>query len=209
VNPVPSEKTIGRLSLCRSLLSRLLRQEVKTVFSHELAVMAGGTASQVRRDLMVIGGVGSPNRGYDVQRLIAAIGEVLDAEEPEHVALVGVGNLGGALLAFFANRRPKLRIVAGFDTDPFKTNRVLHGVRCYPMTDLERVIQEQRIRVGVITVPAAGAQEVADRLIRAGTQGLLNFAPVRLRVPSGIHVEDVDVTMSLEKVAYFARQNSL
>jgi redox-sensing transcriptional repressor len=205
---VPSEKTIGRLSLYRSLLNRLLRQDVKTVYSYELAAMAGGTASQVRRDLMAIGATGSPNRGYEVERLIANIGAVLDATEPEGVALVGVGNLGGALLAFFANRRPMLRIVAGFDTDPFKVNRVLHGVRCHPMADLERVIQEQSIRVGVITVPAGEAQEVADRLIRAGAYGLLNFAPVRLRVPTGIHVEDVDVAMSLEKVAYFARQNS-
>ena len=204
---MPSEKTIGRLSLYRSILSRLLRDGVASIYSHELAARAGGTPSQVRRDLMVTGYTGSPARGYDVRELVNSIGAFLDTETREGVALVGVGNLGRALMAFFAGRRPHLTIVAAFDNDPYKVNRVIHGVRCHPAEAVEQVVREQGIRVAIITVPAGMAQEVADRLIRAGVRGLLNFAPIRLRVPSDIHVEDVDVTMSLEKVSYFSRQH--
>ncbi len=205
---MPSEKTIGRLSLYRSILHRLLREGTRHVFSHELAAMAGGTPSQVRRDLMDIGASGSPNKGYEVEGLIRSIGECLDPEEPEGVALIGAGNLGGAIMAFFSGRRPRLRIVAAFDTDPFKVNRVLHGVRCYPMSDLERILGEEGIRVAVLTVPGAEAQQVADRLVRAGVRGILNFAPVRLKVLPDVYVENADVAMQLEKVAYFARQSA-
>ena len=204
---MPSDKTIGRLSLYRSLLSRILRAGDSHIFSHELAALAGNTSSQVRRDLMAIGSNGTPTRGYDIRSLIQSIGECLDAAGGERVALVGVGNLGGAILGFFAGRRPKLSVVAGFDNDRDKAGRVLYGVRCYAMEDLPRVIDQQGIRVAVITVPASEAQDVADRLIRAGVRGILNFAPIRLRTPAGIYVEDVDVTMSLEKVAFFARQS--
>ena len=202
----PSAKTIGRLSLYRSILNRLLRAGVTSLYSHELAALAGGTPSQVRRDLMVTGYTGSSTRGYEVKGLLASIGQFLDAPTGDAVALVGVGNLGRAIMAFFAGRRPHLSIQAAFDVEPYKTGRVIHSVRCYPMQELARVVRELSIRVAIITVPATEAQEVADRLVRVGVGGILNFAPVRLRVPHGVFVEDVDVTMSLEKVAYFSRQ---
>ncbi|MFW6161902.1 MAG: redox-sensing transcriptional repressor Rex [Planctomycetota bacterium] len=202
-----SEKTIGRLSLYRTILNRLLRDDVSHVYSHDLATAAGVTASQVRRDLMVTGYSGSPARGYAVRELLASIGGFLDAPEPEGVALVGIGNLGRAIMAFFQGRRPNLEIVAAFDRDPYKVGRVIHGVHCYPMGELDRVVADRGIRVGIITVPATEAQEVADALVRAGVRGVLNFAPVRLRARHGLFVEDVDVAMSLEKVAYFARQD--
>jgi len=200
------ERTIERLSLYRSILSRLAREGVASIYSHELGALAGGTPSQVRRDLMVTGYTGSPKRGYDVRELIGSIGQFLDSSGGESAALVGVGNLGRALMAFFAGRRPQLSIEAAFDTDPYKVNRVIHGCRCYPMEELVEVVREKGIRVAVLTVPASEAQGVAERVVRAGVRGLLNFVPVRLRVPAGVFVEDVDVTMSLEKVAYFSRQ---
>jgi len=205
---VPSHKSIGRLSLYRSILNRLLRDGVHSLFSHELASLAGATPSQVRRDLMVTGYTGSPVRGYDVRDLLASIGRFLDAPESEGVALVGVGNLGRAIMAFFTGRRPSLAIRAAFDRDPYKVNRVIHGIRCHPMEDLESVLVREHVRVAIITVPAIEAQDIADRLCRTGVKGILNFAPVRLRVLPSVFVEDVDVTMSLEKVAYFSRQGN-
>jgi redox-sensing transcriptional repressor len=206
---IVSDKTIGRLSLYRRLLNGLLADGVSHVFSHQLATMAGGTAAQVRRDMMSVGYSGSPKRGYAVRELINSIGAFLDAPQAEGVALVGVGNLGRAILAYFSGRRPNLAIVAAFDADPYKVNRVIHGCRCFPMQDLPKIVQEMQIRTGIIAVPAAEAQAVAEELIRAGVRGLLNFAPVRLHVPRGVHTEDIDMTMSLEKVAYFARQATL
>lgn len=207
---VISVKTIGRLSMYRRLLASLLGEGAQYVYSHQLAHKAGVTAAQVRRDMMAVGYSGSPTKGYDVRELAESIGHFLDCPDGQSVALVGIGNLGRAILSYFAGgRRPHLSIVAAFDKDPYKVNRVVLGCRCYPMEDLVPVIQDKGIRVGVITVPAGEAQPVADTLIRAGIKGILNFAPVPIRAGSQIYVEDIDMAMSLEKVAFFARKGSL
>jgi redox-sensing transcriptional repressor len=203
-----SGKTIGRLSLYRRVLYGLLAEGERNIFSHQLAALVGGTAAQVRRDMMAVGSAGSPTRGYDIQELTYLIGSFLDAPMGQAVALVGVGNLGRAILAYFTGRRPKLSIEAAFDSDPSKYGRVIHGCRCHGIEDLTHVVKERGIAIGVITVPADQAQDVADKLCQAGVCGLVNFAPVRLRVPSNVYVEDIDMAMSLEKVAYFARLRS-
>ncbi|HIJ72501.1 MAG TPA: redox-sensing transcriptional repressor Rex [Candidatus Hydrogenedentes bacterium] len=203
---VTSPKTVGRLSLYRRLLYTLQSEGEQNVFSHQLAAMARGTAAQVRRDLMAIGFSGSPSKGYDIQGLVESIGEFLDGPTRQNAALVGAGNLGKAILTYFKGRRPKLAIVAAFDSDPRKTNRAIRGCPCYPIEDLARVVRNEDICTGIITVPATQAQHVADLLCRAGVRGLVNFAPVRLGTPAGVYVEDIDVTMVLEKAAYFARQ---
>jgi len=203
-----SDKTIGRLSLYRRMLNGLMAEGVANTFSHQLANLAGVTPAQVRRDLMAIGYSGTTKRGYEVPELVDSIGQFLDVPQGQGVALVGVGNLGRAILSYFAGRRPNLSITAAFDNDPYKINRVLHGCHCYGLEDIPRVVKELDIRVAVITVPAAGARQVADMLVAAGVRGILNFAPIRLRVPPHTYVEDIDMTMSLEKVAFFARKGS-
>jgi len=202
-----SDKTIGRLSLYRRLLRRGIPGGCRYIFSHELAALAGVTAAQVRRDIMNIGYSGNPNRGYDVKELAESIGNFLDAPEGQRAALVGVGNLGRAILAYFSGRRPKLSIAAAFDIDPAKCGKVIHGCRCYSVKELGEVVRGKDITVGIITVPASEAQGTADLLVEVGIKGILNFAPVPLRIPPGVYVEDIDMTMSLEKVAYFARKN--
>jgi len=204
-NTVVSGKIIGRLSLYRRLLHGLVLEGTESVYSHELAALARVTAAQVRRDIMNIGASGNPNRGYDVKKLIAGIAVFLDAPEVQNVALIGVGNLGRAILAFFAGRRPKLSIVAAFDNDPEKSGRVIHGCPCYSFDQLEEIVKTHNIRIATLCVPASVAQKVAMKLVDAGFKGILNFAPVPLHVPRSIYVEDIDMTMSLEKVAYFAR----
>jgi len=200
-----SDRTIGRLSLYRRLLSRMLDDGRKSIFSHELAVVGGGSAAQVRRDLMDTGCTGSPTKGYDVSQLIEGIGGYLDDPRGQRIALVGVGNLGRALLAFFSSRRPKLSIVAAFDVDPYKTGRTISGCPCHPLSDLAETVKAQGITVGIITVPRASAQGVADSLVAAGVKGILNLVPVPLRVGPGVFVEDIAITTALEKVAFFAR----
>ena len=123
-------------------------------------------------------------------------------------AIVGMGNLGRAIIDYFAGRRPKLRIVAAFDTDPAKIGNMIHGCRCYDVAKIQYVISELGIGLGIITVPAANAQEAADLLIMSGVKGLLNFAPVRLRAPHQVYVEDMDMTTSLERVAYFVQRRT-
>ncbi len=204
-----SSKTIGRLSLYRRLLMGLLATGAKSIFSHQLATKAGCTAAQVRRDLMVVGYTGSPNRGYDILELVKSLGAFLDDPRGEGTVLVGVGNLGRAILSYFSGRRPKLTIVAAFDNDPMKVNRIIQGCRIHPLESFESLVRENDVHVGIITVPASDAQGVADLMVRSGIHGLLNFAPIPLRVPPNVYVEDLDMTMALEKVAYFARNGAL
>jgi redox-sensing transcriptional repressor len=203
-NPIPVN-TLGRLSLYRRLLLEQLAAGTRQVYSHQLASLAVSTPAQVRRDLMTIGFTGSPRKGYAIPELVAAINGVLARSVETAVALVGVGNLGRAILAYYANRQP-VRFAAAFDRAPEKAGRILHGCRCYLIEQMAEIIAREQIHVGVIAVPATEAQGVADQLVLAGVKGILNFAPVRLRVPAGMYVEYVDLMMALDKVAYYAHQ---
>lgn len=203
---IASEKTVGRVSLYRRLLGNLLAEGTANVFSYELAKMAKVTAAQVRRDVMIVGYTGSPVRGYEVRGLIKSIDAFLNSPKRERVALVGVGNLGRALLAYFAGRRPTLSIVAAFDSDPQKAGRVINGCKCCPMEELPALVRELGINIGIIAVPATEAQGAAETCVKAGIRGLLNFAPTPLHLPPGIYVSDIDLAIALEKVAFFTRQ---
>ncbi len=196
--------TIARLSLYRRLLLELAANGAGQVFSHQLAALAVSTSAQVRRDLMTIGFSGSPRRGYVIQDLVAAINVVLARSVETSVALVGVGNLGRALLSYYSTRQPWVRFTAAFDADADKANRILHGCRVYPMDALDEVLQRERIHAAVIAVPATEAQNVCDRLVLAGIRSLLNFAPVRLHVPTGTFVDNMDMSTALDRVAYYA-----
>lgn len=202
-----SDRTIGRLSLYRRMLYNAKSEGRRYIYSHEIASLVGVTPAQVRRDLMSIGYSGSPNRGYDTNELLRSIEVFLYAPDGQNVVLAGVGNLGRAILAYFTGRRPRLQIVASFDSDPMKANRVILGCRCHPLSELAKVVKEQRVDVGILTVPASAAQDVAENLVAAGVTGIVNFAPVALRVPPNVYVEDIDLAMALEKVAFFSRQS--
>jgi redox-sensing transcriptional repressor len=200
-----TDRQVGRLSQYRRQLQSPGVGSSLTIYSHRLAVLCGLTAAQVRRDLMTIGFTGSPARGYDVGQLVDAIGQCLDAPGGQNAALVGVGNLGRAILDYFAVRRPALSIVAAFDVDPDKVNRVLHGCRTHGMERLAEMVRELEITVGVLTVPASVAQGVAESMLAAGVRSFLNFAPAPLRLPPRTFVEEMDIAASMEKAAYFAR----
>lgn len=200
-----SEKTVERLSLYRRVLIQVRGEGRESILSHELASLVHSKAAQVRRDVMQLGYSGIPNSGYNVRKLLESIGDFLDSPRVQGAALVGLGHLGYAILSHFSGRWRQLSIRAVFDTDPAKVNQVFEGCRCFSIERMQDVIREQNIDVGVITVPVDQAQKVAEQLCMAGAKGLLNFAPVRLRVPETVYVDNVDLTMSLEKVAYFAR----
>ena len=166
----------------------------------------GSSPAQVRRDLMHLGYRGHPHSGYDVQELARSIDECLDAHGGQRAALVGVGNLGRALAGRLAGQNSKLRLVAAFDSDPKKANLTIAECRVYPVADLEAVVRKLRIGVAIIAVPASEAQAVTDVCTAAGVRGILNFAPVPVRAPEGVYVLQVDLTMALETVAFFARR---
>lgn len=197
--------TIERLFVYRRALQDTLSDGKSNIFSHELGNVCGASSEQVRRDLMLVGAEGNRRTGYDCLKLLCELNSFFKIESDVRMVVVGVGNLGRAVLSYFMGKQPHLRVVAAFDNDSSKVNRVIHGCHCYAIDDLESTLEGILVHVGVIAVPDNYAQDVAEKLVRAKVKTILNFAPVRLRIPSEIHVENMDVTLSVEKLGFFAK----
>jgi len=204
-----SEKTISRLTSYQTLLRQQQAVGTTQLFSHQLAELARVTPAQVRRDLMVIGYTGNPRTGYHVGDLQESLMQFFAFSTGIPTVLVGVGSLGRALLSYFMTGRSNIRILAAYDSDAAKTGRSISGCRVHPVARLRETIAELTVTCGLITVPGPEAQKVAEALIGAGIHGLVNFAPVRLKVPPTVFVENLDVTSSIEKAAFFARSYNL
>jgi redox-sensing transcriptional repressor len=196
---------VKRLPVYLRALGDLRAAGWEIVSSAELAERTGLTSEQIRKDLAALGGFGTRGVGYRLDVLVASIRSVLGLARPVPVALVGAGHLGNALARYNEGRRQEPRIGAIFDADPAKVGEALGGSVIRPMDELGAVVAAQGIRLAIIAVPAAAAQEVADRLARAGCDVLLNFAPVRLSLPPGVRCHNVDLAMELEALAYYAR----
>jgi len=201
------ERTVGRLSEYRRTLLQCLEEGKTHIYSHELAQLHHNTAVQVRRDIMFIGYTSMQRKGYDVRDLVDVIGRILDSERGLNVAVIGAGNLGRAVTTYFVGKRSKLNIIATFDVDINKIDRVISGVRCYPLTRLKEVVKAQQISIAIVTVPADSAAEVTAQLVEAGIKGLMNFTTVPLNVPPEVYMDQYDMITSLEKVAYFVKSS--
>ncbi len=202
------DRTIERLITYRRLLQKQAVEGVISIYSHDLATLAHVKPVQVRRDLMEIGFSGSPSKGYGVQGLLDYISGILDMPGGTKAALVGAGNLGRALLSYFNGRSSTINVVAAFDVDTNIIGRVIAGCRCYDIQELGARAKEFGITIGIVTVPATQAQSAADALVEAGVTGILNFAPVPLRIRPDVYIVQVDITRALEKVAHFAKPQS-
>ncbi|MBI4396322.1 MAG: redox-sensing transcriptional repressor Rex [Elusimicrobia bacterium] len=179
-------------------------QSRKVISSEELSLLTGFSAAQIRRDLACFGQFGKPGLGYNVEDLKNALIQILGMDREWNVALVGVGNLGAALLGYKGFRRPGFRLVAAFDIDSQKVGQTVEGVPILHEDHLIEFVQKESVQLAVITVPAAAAQEVADLLVRAGIRALLNFAPLRLKVPDSVMVHNIDVAIELERLSFLA-----
>lgn len=208
MNTLPG-KTIERLSEYRRTLLSCLDENRNFIYSHHLASRLHITAVQVRRDLMLIGYSSVNRKGYDVKELINAISRIIDTGEGINVAVIGIGNLGRAVAGYFKGKRSKLNLVASFDNDPQKINKVISGVKCYSYGELEKMIPELDIKIAILTVPSDFAIEIAEETVRYGIKGILNFTTIPLNVPSGVYLEEYDMITSIEKVAYFVKENRL
>lgn len=199
------ERTVERLSEYRRSLLQCLEEGKTHIYSHELAELHHNTAVQVRRDIMFIGYSSMQRKGYDVQELIKVIGEILDSEKGLNVAVIGVGNLGRAITTYFVGKRSRLNIIATFDVDHNKIDRVISGVKCYPLNRIGEVVESDNISIAIMTVPADSATEVTEQLVEAGIKGILNFTTVPVNVGAGVYLDEYDMITSLEKVAYFVK----
>lgn len=193
---------VSRLSLYLRELEHLVRDGHETTSSNRLGRVLGFSDAQVRKDLAYFGHFGYPGIGYRCDELIAAIKRILGTDQEWSAALVGVGNLGRALLGYRGFLQRGFRVVAAFDTDAAKIGARVEGLSVQHLDRLPDVARENRIRLGLIAVPAAAAQTVADRLVAAGVEGILNFAPVTILLPDRVSLVGVDLAIELEQLAF-------
>jgi redox-sensing transcriptional repressor len=198
-------KTIERLSQYRRILYNSIREGKTNIYSHELARMMNLTPVQVRRDLMLIGYSGSQSKGYVIKDLVALIGKIIDSENGQKVVIVGMGNLGRAITSYFSGKRDKLTIVAAFDNDVQKTDRIVAGIPCHHINDVKEVVEKEGVQIAILTVSPEATPHVAKILMDAGIKGLLNYTSVPLTVTEGIYLEEYDIVTSLEKLAYLVK----
>lgn len=200
-----SSLTIDRLTVYIRCLKRLKAVGVSHIFSHQFTKHLGISAHVVRKDLSQFGQFGNISTGYNVNELIKSLSKILGVDDNQNIILIGVGNLGRALLGYKGFEQDGFHIKAIFDIDDTKINRVIAGVRCYPLTDLQDYIIQNNIKIAVIAVPAAAAQIVADEIVKAGVKGILNFSPIMLKVPESVKLNDVDFVSKLETLSYYVK----
>ena len=198
-------KTIYRLSLYNRALQRLRDNGAGTVSSEALATAAGVKPTQLRKDLTYFGQWGTRGLGYNVEELSKAITEVLGMAKLQPVILVGAGQLGTALLRYGGFAKEGFEVVAAFDEDVERKRPGGIKVPILPMTELISFIREKGVKLAILCVPGKVAQEVANTLITAGVQAILNFAPAVLHVPERIVVNNVDLAIELENLSYFVK----
>jgi redox-sensing transcriptional repressor len=207
--PTPA---VRRLSLYLRELEALQRSNRQTFSSRQLGDALSLTDAQVRKDLAYFGQFGRPGKGYSVSGMIARIRQILGTDRTWTALLVGVGNLGTALLSYRGFFGKGFEIVAAFDNDPSVIGQVLGlqpGIRIQPLEQLETVITDHGVQMAILCVPADAAQVLADRLVAAGVKGILNFAPRTLTVPETVSLASVDLAQRLEQLAFHICANQV
>lgn len=199
-------KTIYRLSVYLRCLQRLKANDIRTVSSEALAKAARVKSTQLRKDLTYFGQFGTRGLGYDVEQLSKMISDLLGTNSLQPVILIGVGNLGLALLSYKGFEQEGFEIIAAFDLDANRKRDKAGTTPIYPMERMAETVQKRGVKMAIITVPASGAQEVANQLIQAGITGILNFAPMVLHVPDDVMVNNVNLAIELENLSYFIQQ---
>jgi redox-sensing transcriptional repressor len=183
----------------------ILREGSSTVSSSQLGEALAITDVQVRKDLAYLGNLGQPGIGYPIFELIGAIRRVLGIDREWLVALAGVGNLGRAILRYRGFSQRGFRIVALFDSDPHKVGEQIDGLAIHSLEQMPKVVAASGAEMGLVAVPAEAAQGVSEALVEAGIRGLVNFAPVVLRLPQSVSQVSVDLTVQLEQLAYLVQ----
>lgn len=197
-----SDPGVVRLAEYYRAVSNLKPSERRYVSSQELGNITGHSAAQVRKDLSCFGSFGSPGVGYAVTDLTRQLSRILSKDRAKKVLLVGVGHLGSALYGYNRLRLEGFHVVALFDNDKQKIGKKLASTVIRSMDHLQDVVAKEGIDIGILTVPASAAQQVADQLVECGIKAMLNFAPTTVSVPKGVAVENVDLSIELDKLSY-------
>ncbi len=202
-NQTIPKATAKRLPLYYRYLQVLLDAGKDKVSSTELSEAVQVDSATIRRDFSYFGELGKRGYGYDVEKLVDFFAKTLNEDKLTNVALIGVGNLGSALLKYRFHKSNSIRISAAFDVKEDLVGRIVDGIPVYPMSDMVEQIRLQQIEVAILTVPTDSAQRVTDQLVEAGIKGIMNFTPNRLVTPASIQIQNVDLTNELQTLIYF------
>ncbi|HHX63593.1 MAG TPA: redox-sensing transcriptional repressor Rex [Chloroflexi bacterium] len=197
------EVVIQRLPLYLRSLTYLAEQGRQVVSSGELGRWVGVSPAQIRKDLSFFGEFGKQGMGYEVDFLCDQLRRILQVDQDWHVALVGAGTLGHALINYRPFEHWNYHIVAVFDNDRSKIGQPIGSLTVQPMSELRHTIIERHIEIGVLAIPAASAQEVAEELMDGGVRGILNYAPINLNLPPEIRVAYIDPVVSLQSMTHY------
>jgi redox-sensing transcriptional repressor len=197
-----NRKCILRLSRYRNALRRLKSLGFVKVFSGNLADAAGVTSSQVRKDFSLFGITGNRRGGYHVDELIDRIGHILGKNEVQKVVIVGMGNIGKALMRYRGFEAGGIKIVAGFDNDPARFNSS-GELPVLPLEDFRQFITSNNVKIAILAVPDMAAHQVSEIMVSAGIKGILNFAPIQLRGADDVVISSINLEVELENLIYF------
>jgi redox-sensing transcriptional repressor len=203
-----SESTVRRLSLYLRFLQEARARGEETISSEALAERGGTTSAQVRKDLSFFGSFGKRGLGYSVGELLRSIEEILGLHRRWKVALVGAGKIGSALISYQNFRSRGFEIRAVFDSDPAKIGRSWDQRTVLPDAEMERVLREEPIDILIVAVPADAAQAIVDRAVAGGVRAILNFAPLRLRLPEDVALRNVDMVVEMEGLTFALNSRS-
>ena len=200
--------TARRLPLYYRYLRMLHDTGKNKVSSTELSEAVQVDSSTIRRDFSYFGELGKRGYGYDVENLMNFFAKTLNEDELTNVALIGVGNLGSALLKYKFHQSNSIRVSCAFDVNEDIVGRIVDGIPVYPMEDMMEQIRVQQIEVAILTIPARKAQEVVNKLAEAGVKGILNFTAARLVAPPEVLIQNVDLTNELQTLIYFLHHDN-
>ncbi|WP_163970902.1 redox-sensing transcriptional repressor Rex [Oceanobacillus halotolerans] len=206
-NKIP-QATAKRLPLYYRFLNNLQHQGKTRVSSKELSEAVKVDSATIRRDFSYFGALGKKGYGYNVEYLLGFFRKTLDQDETTEVALIGVGNLGTAFLHYNFTKNNNTKIVMAFDANPQRIGDEIGGVPIYHIDELEEKMNGN-VRVGILTVPSKEAQGITTRLVEHGVEGILNFTPARITVPSHIRVHHIDLAVELQALVYFLKHYPL
>ena len=207
-NSIP-RATAKRLSLYYRIFKRFNAENIEKANSKQIAEAIGIDSATVRRDFSYFGESGRRGFGYDVKKLMNFFANLLNDNSITNVMIVGVGNMGRALLHYRFHERNKMKIVVAFDTDDYSDvgTTTNDGIPIYGISQIKEKVQEGNVKTAILTVPSVKAQEVASVLVDAGIKGILCFSPVHLSVPKDVVVQYVDLTSELQTLLYFMRKD--
>ncbi|RBR33684.1 redox-sensing transcriptional repressor Rex [Enterococcus cecorum] len=200
--------TAKRLPIYYRYLKMLHQAGKKKVSSTELSEVVQVDSATIRRDFSYFGELGKRGYGYDVEEVMLFFAVTLNEDKMTNVALIGVGNLGSALLKYKFHHSNSIRISAAFDVDENLVGRIIDGIPVYPMSDMKEQIKIQAIDIAILTVPADKSQDVVNELVESGVKGILNFTPVRLNAPKDVIIQNVDLTNELQTLIYFLNSDN-